>query len=81
MGVGTVHVAVNVLGTVPADALEAPLRAFCRSQGLAGFKVPRFVRCQHSALPTNSGGKILKLRVRQHLLKLQRESAPTHSRL
>ena len=64
-----------------AAAFEAGVRAYCQGQGLAGFKIPRFLRWQTSPLPTNSSGKVLKQRVREALLRLQQKPVTAHSRL
>ena len=62
----------------PAGAARAltpaGLAAFCRAQGLAGFKVPRVVAVQEGPLPANSAGKVLKAAVRAELLR--RVAAP-----
>ena len=59
----------------------AGLGAFCRAQGLAGFKVPRVVVAQESPLPANSAGKVLKAAVRAELLRRLAAPAVLHSRL
>ena len=64
-----------------AAAFEAGVRAYCKSQGLAGFKVPRFVRWQMSPLPVNSSGKVLKQQVREVLTRLKQETTTPRSRL
>ncbi|HLV58991.1 MAG TPA: long-chain fatty acid--CoA ligase [Natronosporangium sp.] len=45
----------------PVD--DDDIRAFCR-QRLAGYKVPRHIRCV-DALPRNAGGKVLKGKLRE----------------
>lgn len=59
----------------------AGLGAFCRVQGLAGFKVPRAVAAQESPLPANSAGKVLKAAVRAELLRRLAAPAALHSRM
>ena len=59
----------------------AGLGAFCRAQGLAGFKVPRAVAAQESPLPANSAGKVLKGAVRAELLRRLAAPAVLHSRM
>ena len=66
---------------------EAPLTtagvaAFCRAQGLAGFKAPRVVAAQAAPLPANSAGKVLKAAVRAALqARLAAAGCPLPSRL
>jgi len=70
-----------------AAAGEAPLTAagvaaFCRAQGLAGFKAPRVVAAQAAPLPANSAGKVLKAAVRGALqARLAAAGRPPPSRL
>ncbi len=70
-----------------AAAGEAPLTtagvaAFCRAQGLAGFKAPRVVAAQAAPLPANSAGKVLKAAVRAALqARLAAAGRPLPSRL
>ena len=59
----------------------ASLAAFCRAQGLAGFKVPRAVAVQKHPLPANSAGKVLKADVRTELLRRLAAPAVLHSRM
>ena len=59
----------------------AGLGAFCRAQGLAGFKVPRAVAAQQSPLPANSAGKVLKGAVRAELLRRLAAPAVLNSRM
>lgn len=51
------------------------LHSHCRAAGLAGFKLPRYVAAQHTPLPTNASGKVVKPLVRQHLAEAQRAEA------
>ncbi len=64
-----------------ASISDADMRAYCSSQGLAGFKIPRFIRWQASSLPANSSGKVIKQLVKEELLNLQQEAIVACSRL
>lgn len=68
---------LRVMTAGAADVSEQELKDFCRTQGLAGFKVPRVVRTQKGPLPMNSSGKVLKQDVGQQL----RQLTPQRSRL
>lgn len=52
----------------------------CRKMGLSPFMVPRVVLAQHTPLPTNASGKVLKHVVRESMLR-QLHSKASHSRL
>ena len=52
----------------------------CRKMGLSPFMVPRVVLAQHTPLPTNASGKVLKHVVRKSMLRQLHSKAP-HSRL
>ena len=52
----------------------------CRKLGLSPFMVPRVVLAQHTPLPTNASGKVLKHVVRESMLRQLNSKAP-HSRL
>ena len=52
----------------------------CRKMGLSPFMVPRVVLAQHTPLPTNASGKVLKHVVRESMLR-QLQSKTPHSRL
>ena len=52
----------------------------CRAGGLSPFMVPKVVLAQHSLLPTNASGKILKHVVRDIMLA-RLQSVHAHSRL
>ena len=51
------------------------LQQLCRSQGLAGFKLPRLILAQRHPLPSNSSGKVLK-----HVVRAQLKRAVKHNR-
>ena len=46
------------------------VRQHCRQQDLTSFRLPRIVFGQHTALPVNSSGKVLKHKVREQMLAL-----------
>lgn len=60
---------------------EATVKAFCKRQGLPSFMVPRRVFVQHTPLPANASGKVLKHVVREHLITWMSRRAQMHSRL
>ncbi len=57
----------------PQSTSLADLQAHCRSQGLAGFRLPRFAAAlpAGSQLPLNASGKVAKPAVREALLGCQ----------
>lgn len=50
------------------------MQAFCRDQGLSGFKLPRIVWCREGGLPVNSLGKVVKSKLQQELQQAQEGS-------
>lgn len=63
--------------TVSPDALQS----WCRSSGLAGFKLPRVIAAQWQPLPVNASGKLVKHVVKQTLLQALGVRDGLHSRL
>lgn len=63
--------------TVSPDALQS----WCRSSGLAGFKLPRVIAAQWQPLPVNASGKLVKHVVRQTLMQALSVRDGLHSRL
>ena len=61
----------EALGVWPKD-----LARFCRTNGLAGFKIPQLILVQTVPLPLNSSGKVLKQQVKQQLLGQVTNSLP-----
>ena len=49
----------------------------CRQRGLSSFMLPRVVLAQHSPLPTNASGKVLKQAVREIMLTSLHSHGPT----
>ena len=58
----------------------AMVRRACTERGLSSFMVPRSILVQHSPLPTNASGKVLKHAVREIMLS-RLQSSDVQSRL
>ena len=70
-------------GRVEQDARSlsaASVREACTDRGLSSFMVPRIILVQHSPLPTNASGKVLKHAVREIMLS-RLQSIDVQSRL
>ena len=52
----------------------ASVRRACTERGLSSFMVPRIILMQHSPLPTNASGKVLKHAVQEIMLSRLRSS-------
>lgn len=55
----------------------ASVKEACRQRGLSSFMLPRVLLAQHSPLPTNASGKVLKQIVREIMLTRLRSHGPT----
>ena len=60
------------------DARLSPalVREACRQHSLSSFMVPRVVFAQHTPLPTNASGKLLKHAVREIMLARLHQGTP-----
>ena len=64
-----------------AESLSAAsVKRSCTERGLSSFMVPKIIIAQHSPLPTNASGKVLKHAVREIIL-LRLRSGNVQSRL
>ena len=64
----------------PGSLSAASVRRACTERGLSSFMVPRTILVQHSPIPSNASGKVLKHAVREIML-LRLRSSDVQSRL
>lgn len=55
------------------NAIYASMKAYCLSNGLASYKIPKLVVVYPQQLPRNATGKVLKQQLRQTIISLLQE--------